>query len=202
MDIKAYVRGLDREEEELRIQIMRMQVRIQQLNDMRVLMMHRAEEHAAAANQPSPFGMLNGAEIAVRDPGLMLAASGAGQLSHAVLGVQPPDEAKPRKPRSNKAGRANLASRDDAGRAPVQREGVKIEAGMLIPGGTTSEKALAALTGAGRPLAPGEIFTAVLGAGSHSKLERDRISAALHSLKKRGMITRDNDGRYQPQETA
>jgi hypothetical protein len=84
MDIKAYVRGLDREEEELRAQIMRIQVRIQQLHDMRVLMMHRAEEHAAVANQPSPFGMFNGAEIAVRDPTLMLAASEAGQLSQAA----------------------------------------------------------------------------------------------------------------------
>lgn len=67
MDIKSYLRDMDREEEELRGQIMRIQVRIAQLHDTRLLLMNREEERAQRAGLASPFGMLPG-EIVVRDP--------------------------------------------------------------------------------------------------------------------------------------
>lgn len=67
MDIRAYLRDMDREEEELRREIMHRQVRIQQLHDARLLLMGREEERARKLGQPSPFGALPG-EIVVRDP--------------------------------------------------------------------------------------------------------------------------------------
>ena len=51
---------------------MRLQVRIAQLNDARLLLMSREEERAERLGQPSPFGQLHGGEIVVRDPAKMM----------------------------------------------------------------------------------------------------------------------------------
>lgn len=66
MDIRAYLRDMDREEEEIRTTIMRLQIRIQQLNDARLVLMQREEERAHHSGHLSPFGTVTG-EIVVRD---------------------------------------------------------------------------------------------------------------------------------------
>jgi hypothetical protein len=93
-DIKNYLRDIDAEEYGLRQQISLAQVRIQQLQDMRVLMMQREEQRAEQAGRPSPFGTLHNAEIAVRRPAVMLED---GALSHAAKTGTPPP-AEPKKP--------------------------------------------------------------------------------------------------------
>lgn len=68
MDIKNYLRDMDREEEEIRATIMRLQVRIQQLHDTRLVLMGREEERTQRAGLLSTFGSLGGGSIVVRDP--------------------------------------------------------------------------------------------------------------------------------------
>jgi hypothetical protein len=67
--VTDYLRDIDQEMMAHRQEIAKHQVRLQQLSDMRVLMMSREEDRAAMNGHGSPFGTLpNGAEIAVRDP--------------------------------------------------------------------------------------------------------------------------------------
>lgn len=72
MDIRGYLRDMDHEEEELRTQIMRLQIRIQQLNDARLVLMQREEERAQHLGHSSPFGSLDGGQIVVRDRAKMM----------------------------------------------------------------------------------------------------------------------------------
>lgn len=67
--VTDYLRDIDNEAMQIRRQIAGLQVRLQQLADMRVLMMTREEDRAAMAGHPSPFGALpSGVEISIRDP--------------------------------------------------------------------------------------------------------------------------------------
>jgi hypothetical protein len=100
MDIRNYLRELDREEEDIRAQIMRLQVRIQQLNDTRIVLMQREEEKASRSGHMSPFGSLHGGEIVVRDRDKMLppepkaAALEAPKQRGGQLGVTKPNQNK------------------------------------------------------------------------------------------------------------
>ena len=67
--VTDYLKDIDAEMLMHRQEIAKHQVRLQQLADMRVLMMTREEDRAAGMGLSSPFGTLpEGAEIAVRDP--------------------------------------------------------------------------------------------------------------------------------------
>lgn len=92
--VTDYLRDIDNEAMRIRQQIATLQVRLQQLADMRVLMMGREEERAVAAGQPSPFGTFPaGAEVAVRDPLTYRPAAAAAIAALPSAHFETPEEA-------------------------------------------------------------------------------------------------------------
>jgi hypothetical protein len=78
----ALLRDIDNDIETCRRHIAELQVEIARLQDTRLTLLRREERKAYFAGQPSPFGDLNGAQIAVRDPELRLLEEGV--LSRAA----------------------------------------------------------------------------------------------------------------------
>lgn len=104
--VKEYLRDIDNEIIGHRQEIAKHQLRIAQLEDMRVLMMHREDDRAELAGKASPFGTLHNAEIAVRRPSAMLEHVNLpdGAMSAALKsGVLPKPEKKDKKLRARRA---------------------------------------------------------------------------------------------------
>jgi hypothetical protein len=101
--LTAQLRELDEHIKTCRTQIAHLQVEIANMESARLTLMRIEERKAYFAGQPSPFGDLNGAQIAVRDPELRLLEEGV--LSRAAktgvpipalaeaTGLQPPQGA-------------------------------------------------------------------------------------------------------------
>ena len=80
--LTALLREIDGDIDTCRRHIVELQVEIARLQDARLTLMRREERKAYFAGQPSPFGDLNGGQIAVRDPELRMLEDGA--LSRAA----------------------------------------------------------------------------------------------------------------------
>jgi hypothetical protein len=178
MNITGYLKDLDGEEQRLRQEIMMRQVRIQQIQDMRVLMMHREEERAASAGEASPFGSFpNGGTIAFRDPATYRHHRAETQADQAARiaytpgwGEVGPSPVQMRKERSDKG--VPNPNRGRKGRRPL--------ADAARP--SMSER-IRKLMADGKPRMSSEIMHALEPHRVMRKDEKAVVYSALHSMK-------------------
>lgn len=130
--VKEYLRDIDNEIIGHRQEIAKHQLRIAQLEDMRVLMMRREDDRAELAGKVSPFGTLHGVEIAVRRPSAMLEHAG---LPDGALSAALKSGALPKLPKPEKKGKKLRARRTDGLARPVIRHRV-LEFFAALPPGT------------------------------------------------------------------
>jgi hypothetical protein len=181
-NVKSYMQDIDREVMQHRQEIAKHQVRIQQLEDMRVLMQQREEIRAEVNGEPSPFGMLPGVEIAVRERRLMLMDDGV--LSHAAAAKSAALPSPGLNKSGDRRGMAKGKRTRKLGKPPVYGENA-IDA--------MRAKVLATLKTEGKPMDTSDIRQA-LGLEGTSKMQPVKsLHNAIYSLRKHGLIERDDN---------